>query len=187
MVQASYLILVEKNGTDRGMGCTELLFYSSLLSAPVLLVLAIFSGEASVAVQLASQAIDSLHGIMPLVWLLIASSFCGCLLNYSLFLCAVSNNALTTTIVGVLKGVVATFLGFFLLGGVQFHWLNIAGVLLNTAGGVWYTVIHYNKKVANAAPRSGGPIFSLLEGSDDDRQFPSEYPLDHKSRSQSNR
>lgn len=65
----------------------------------------------------------------------------GVLLNYCLFLCTTANSALTTTIVGVLKGVVAVFLGFFLLGGVAFSWLNVSGIALNTLGGVWYTAI----------------------------------------------
>jgi hypothetical protein len=40
-------------------------------------------------------------------------------------------------VVGVLKGVAATGLGFLLLGGVQFSPLNILGILMNLAGGVW--------------------------------------------------
>ena len=40
----------------------------------------------------------------------------GMLLNYALFLCTLTNSALTTTVVGVLKGVASTLLGFFLLG-----------------------------------------------------------------------
>lgn len=35
----------------------------------------------------------------------------GCLLNYALFLSTNVNTALTTTIVGVLKGIVSTALG----------------------------------------------------------------------------
>jgi hypothetical protein len=42
--------------------------------------------------------------------------------------------------------VAATFLGFFLLGGIQFHILNVLGITLNMAGGVWYSIIKYNSK-----------------------------------------
>lgn len=66
------------------------------------------------------------------------------------------NSALTTTIVGTLKGVIATTLGFFFLGGVDFHLLNICGILLNTAGGVSYSVIKYQG--SKAAARSAGRL-----------------------------
>ncbi|KAL6012313.1 hypothetical protein ACLOJK_002793 [Asimina triloba] len=97
------------------------------------------------------------------------------------------NSALTTTIVGVLKGVGSTFdfdfhsykdifpgdielhgilatnslsmwnaylptlrnvltLGFVLLGGVQVHALNVTGLVINTAGGVWYSYAKYQQK-----------------------------------------
>ena len=50
---------------------------------------------------------------------------------------------------GVLKGVLSTFLAFFLLGGVQFNLLNIVGICMNTAGGVLYTVSKYRNKYYN--------------------------------------
>ena len=48
-----------------------------------------------------------------------------------------------------MQGVVATLLGFFVLGGVEPHIVNVLGILLNTAGGVWYTVIKYRRKAIN--------------------------------------
>lgn len=33
---------------------------------------------------------------------------------------------------------VATSLGFFLLGGVAVHGLNLTGIAINTLGGTWY-------------------------------------------------
>ena len=57
--------------------------------------------------------------------------------------------ALTTTIVGVLRGVVTVLLGF-MLDTVPFSPVNIAGISLNTAGGVWYTWIKYQEKVAGS-------------------------------------
>ncbi len=70
----------------------------------------------------------------------------GCLLNYALFLCTNLNSALTTTIVGVLKSVVAVVLGFFLLGGVKFNAVNVIGIALNTVGGVWYSCFKFYEK-----------------------------------------
>lgn len=37
-------------------------------------------------------------------------------------------------------------LGFFLLGGVQVHGLNVAGLVINTAGGLWYSYAKYQQK-----------------------------------------
>ena len=51
----------------------------------------------------------------------------GCVLTYSQFLCAAVCSALTTSMVGVCKSVLQTFLGFFTFGGAQFHPLNAMG------------------------------------------------------------
>ncbi|KAF5461553.1 hypothetical protein F2P56_017639 [Juglans regia] len=78
--------------------------------------------------------------------ILILSLVMGIALNFTMFLCTIVNSALTTTIVGVLKGVGSTTLGFVLLGGVQVHALNVTGLVINTAGGVWYSYAKYQQK-----------------------------------------
>ena len=35
------------------------------------------------------------------------------------------------------QGVVSTLLGFFLLGGVDFHAMNVLGIAINAVGGTW--------------------------------------------------
>jgi hypothetical protein len=85
------------------------------------------------------------HGAGKVLSMLVTCCVMGCGLNYSLFLCTLHNSALTTTIVGVMKGVVAVLLGF-LVDTVKFHALNILGIAMNTAGGAWYTVIKYRQK-----------------------------------------
>lgn len=35
------------------------------------------------------------------------------------------------------QGVVSTLLGFFLLGGVEFHAMNVLGIAINAMGGTW--------------------------------------------------
>lgn len=37
-MQATYLILVEQSGAEKGVGTTELLYYNALLSLPFLIV-----------------------------------------------------------------------------------------------------------------------------------------------------
>lgn len=111
--------------------------------------------------------------------LFLLSLVMGIVLNFTMFLCTIVNSALTTTIVGVLKGVGSTVstpsfwtifiylysrwfcyrnrsscvhsfvgqtLGFVILGGVEVHALNVTGLVINTAGGVWYSYAKYQQK-----------------------------------------
>jgi solute carrier family 35 protein len=137
----------------------------------------VLTGEAPLIGPRLSSALAEL-GILSILILFTIFSLFGMLLNWSMFLCTISNSALTTTIVGVLKvhylpaadifssalqdpvnifskwtaswphhkpspcvfvgqGAVATLLGFFLLGGVRFHPLNVTGIIINTIGGTW--------------------------------------------------
>ncbi|KAG8185711.1 hypothetical protein JTE90_000700 [Oedothorax gibbosus] len=70
----------------------------------------------------------------------------GVLLNYSLFLCTEKNSALTTSLVGVLKSIMQTVIGFFAFGGVQFSALNVFGISLNMFGGILYSYSKYMEK-----------------------------------------
>lgn len=150
--QAAYLVLVEYTGSEKGVGSTELLLYNSVLSLPFLLVIVALTGELS-TVRGAYLSATSENALFPL--LLILCSCMGCLLNYSIFLCTMNNSALTTTIVGVLKGVLSTVLGFFLLGGVKFNLLNVLGISMNTVGGVMYTIVKYKRKALEMKKANG--------------------------------
>jgi len=140
--QTMYLLLVEKSGAEDGLSSFDLMFYNSLLSIPFLLLLILISGEVSHSLVLLYEKANS---IMFLV-ILIVSLVMGIVLNYTMFLCTIVNSALTTTIVGVLKGVGSTTLGFVLLGGVQVRALNVTGLAINTFGGIWYSYAKYKLK-----------------------------------------
>lgn len=140
--QTMYLILVEKSGAEDGLSSVELMFYNSVLSLPFLLFLIIATGEFPNSLSLLVTKANSL----TFLFILILSLIMGIVLNYTMFLCTIVNSALTTTIVGVLKGVGSTTLGFVLLGGVQVHALNVTGLVINTAGGVWYSFAKYQQK-----------------------------------------
>ncbi|XP_077222490.1 UDP-galactose/UDP-glucose transporter 7-like isoform X2 [Tasmannia lanceolata] len=140
--QTMYLVLVEKSGAEDGLSSVELMFYNGFLSLPFLLFLIIATGEFPHSLALLFEKANSL----PFLVILILSLVMGIILNYTMFLCTIVNSALTTTIVGVLKGVGSTTLGFVLLGGVQVHALNVTGLVVNTAGGVWYSYAKYHQK-----------------------------------------
>ena len=79
-------------------------------------------------------------------------------LTGALILCTQLNSALTTSVVGVLKGVFAVVLGFFFLGGAKFSALNVAGIAMTTGGGVWYAAEKYRSSsgAAGAGKRGDG-------------------------------
>ncbi|CAN0860310.1 UDP-galactose/UDP-glucose transporter 7 [Linum grandiflorum] len=140
--QTMYLVLVEKSGAEDGLSSVEIMFYNSFLSLPFLAFLIIVTREFPDSLVLLIAKSNS----MSFLAILILSLVMGIVLNYTMFLCTIVNSALTTTIVGVLKGVGSTTLGFFLLGGVKVHGLNVTGLVINTAGGVWYSYAKYQQR-----------------------------------------
>ncbi|KAF3782635.1 putative UDP-sugar transporter [Nymphaea thermarum] len=140
--QTMYLVLVEKSGAEDGLSSVELMFYNGFLSLPFLIFLIIATGEFPHSLTVLFEKANSFTFSI----ILILSLLMGIVLNFTMFLCTTVNSALTTTIVGVLKGVVSTTLGFVLLGGVDVHVLNVTGLVINTAGGIWYSYAKYRQK-----------------------------------------
>lgn len=155
-----------------GFNSNELLMYNAIMSLPVLIVLTYVSGELGKSLPALVKAIEG-----GFLWLFLAALIMGSTLNYALFFCTIWNSALTTTIVGNLRSLLGTvskvdalfppflpyylkscffslffvqFLGFFLLGGVKATFFMVFGVIINAAGGVWYTAIQYHLKRKNA-------------------------------------
>ncbi|GAQ91324.1 hypothetical protein KFL_007650040 [Klebsormidium nitens] len=157
LLQAGYLLMVEKSGAEEGLNTNELLLYNSAMSLPVLLVIVGASGELSRAHTAFGIQMLSSWTFFPT---LLVSLLLGSLLNFTLFLNTLVNSALTTTIVGVLKGVVSTVLGFFLLGGVKLTLLGLFGILINTTGGVWYSFAKFYEKRGQAARPKGEGVAS---------------------------
>jgi len=151
LLQSSYLVLVEKTGAEKDIGSWELLRYNAILSIPFLVLTVAGTGE----IYTGLPKLRSLMFDTTFLTVFFTGAVMGCMLNFSLFLCTITNSALTTTIVGVLKGVVSTVLGFFLLGGVKRpSFLNFAGIAINTFGGMWYTWVKYQDKL-NKRGRDG--------------------------------
>jgi solute carrier family 35 protein len=99
-----YLVLVEKSGAEDGLSSIEIMFYNSFLSLPFLSILIIVTGEFPNSLSLLLAKCSYL----PFLVILILSLVMGIVLNFTMFLCTIVNSALTTTIVGVLKGVGST-------------------------------------------------------------------------------
>ncbi|KAI8463252.1 MAG: hypothetical protein J3K34DRAFT_381086 [Monoraphidium minutum] len=133
----------------------EMLHYNSLLNLPFVVAICAATGELSGARAAAAAAVAKASGFE----LFLALGGCaggGMVLNYAMMLCTSTNSALTTTIVGVLKGVVGTIAGFFVLGGAKLTHYGVLGVTLNTAGGCLYSYYKWREKVdARAAAAAG--------------------------------
>ena len=69
------------------------------------------------------QIFTDLNFVISIGFLII----CGTLLNLTQFMCTTYNSALTTSVVGVSKGVLVTLIGYFSFGGVKFHIINVTG------------------------------------------------------------
>ena len=138
--QATYLILAESGG-EKGFSSMELLQYNAVLSLPVLAAIVY-----AVEWEQSFPALVDQSGSAYFVGLLLFASTAGGVLNYAIFLCATYNTALTTTVVGVMKAVVMTSLGFFVLGGAKVTFVNFSGICINTTGGCLYTYFKYLQK-----------------------------------------
>ncbi|KAG5244489.1 UDP-sugar transporter [Salix suchowensis] len=148
--QTMYLVLVERSGAEDGLSSVEIMFYNSFLSLPVLTFLIIITGEFPSSLALLFAKSNSLSFLL----ILVISLIMGIVLNFTMFLCTIVNSALTTTIVGVLKGVGSRCtLGFVVLGGVEVHALNVTGLVINTAGGLWYSYAKYQQKMSKPPKR----------------------------------
>jgi len=146
--QATYLTYVERTGIEKSSSAIGILHLNSINCIPLMATFAICNGHLYSAFQFKGFG-EGLPMISFIVNILL-----GCVLNYSLFLCATMNSALTTSLVGVIKGVVTTIIGFFTFGGVVLTVPTIGGVILNSFGGILYTYVKYSEKKTSAEHRT---------------------------------
>ncbi|XP_068208576.1 uncharacterized protein [Palaemon carinicauda] len=143
ITQASYLTLVQQCGENK-LAPLHVLHLNSCISVVPFFILTCCFGEITKVME---------HPHVKEAWficLFVLLIFLGLALNFSLFLCTIMNSALTTSIVGASKSVLQTLIGFFTFGGIIFNSVNVAGICLNTAGGIMYTYAKYaESKVKN--------------------------------------
>ena len=140
--QSFYLLYVQKTGAENGLSTLDVLHLNSVNCIPLLTIYTLCN----------NQLVSSFHsikvaakGFFPV---LIVDVLMGCVLNYSLFLCATMNSALTTSLVGVIKGIITTIIGFFTFGGVAVNLYTLFGICLNTSGGILYFYTKYTDQVS---------------------------------------
>jgi solute carrier family 35 protein len=161
-LQTAYMITIER--VRQGLSSWELLLYNSLLSAPMLLLMCIANGELQSATETLPALLSGPDG-GSFAATFSAVLFMGVLLNFAQFWCVRVNNALTTTIVGVLKSVAVVLLGFVLLGGVRdAPPAHVGGMLISAAGGAWYAMLEYKAKESRKAASAAAAEALLSEG-----------------------
>ncbi|XP_050730848.1 uncharacterized protein LOC127005789 isoform X2 [Eriocheir sinensis] len=138
LAQGLYLTLVQQCAENQ-LSTLEILQLNSYNTLAPFIVMSVLVGEPEDIVK--SKYIGDI-GFHVLFWILVSM---GAVLNYSLFLCTALNSALTTSLVGVAKSVIQTLVGFFVFGGIKYHPLNIAGIVMNTFGGFMYTYTKYQE------------------------------------------
>ncbi|GFT22845.1 hypothetical protein NPIL_274731 [Nephila pilipes] len=149
IVQGLYLTLAQKSLEE--MSALLVLYITSYNTIPVFIITSILY-EAQQIVQY--KHFSDFGFILCFVFQVVT----GVLLNYSLFLCTAKNSALTTSLVGVLKSILQTVIGFFTFGGVKLNSLNILGISLNMFGGIMYTYTKYYERSKHNAQINVKPI-----------------------------
>jgi solute carrier family 35 protein len=150
--QAAYLSGIQLCGEKRTKNSSfQTLYECSMISIPFLLVLVVLTGELQEVVLFDYNFMVVLN--IPFVVL------SGSTLAYSQFWCTLNNNALTTSVLGVLKSIIQTVAGMLLMSSLdQFSNLTIFGILLNLASGIWYTYLKYVEKEMKKSLSDSGPL-----------------------------
>jgi len=131
---ATYLILIKILGTKTGhdaLSSFELVFYNSLMSLPMISLLAFLTGEMTeFYLQQHTSELLILFGI---------SCAMGFVFNFIVFMCTSINSPLATSVTGNIKDCLATLLGYILFEDAVLQVVNVLGVLVSLTGGMVYS------------------------------------------------
>lgn len=156
-ITAANLVAIKKTSAIVRLEALALAYYVSLIALPIVLVLAVFSGDLSAALSALSTRPD-LHtpGFLVALSLSAASAF---LVNFFTNLCTQITSPLTTAITGQMKNVLQTTIGLF-AWGYRVTALNLAGLATALAGSLLFAFYKYQEAMAL---REGGKQDQLKE------------------------
>jgi hypothetical protein len=135
-----YTVYISKVRKDTGLTPAGMLFYSNVSSMPVLLLLALYSGDVTAAYTYEG------YGDISFLINFIASIFIAFLMNVSVFYNTSVSSARTQTVVGQLKNFIAFVLGLWLFNDYVYDPINMLGLWVGLAGSVWYAYVEMVEK-----------------------------------------
>ena len=142
--QGLYLTFIQKCSDGPEKDSIKTLYEVSIITIPLLLTFFMFSDEAQNMTSAESKfSFDNISFLFTFLLVLLS----GCLLSFSQVWCTVNNNAITTSVVGILKSIIQTFCGIIIFNA----WKNLTlfsyiGLLFNFVFGGWYTYLKYIEK-----------------------------------------
>ena len=155
---ALYLVLAAKLKKSCNADDLTILYTNSLLSLPLFVLAALYSGELS--------TIQSFSGWShpPTVFWVALSVFGAIALNYSVFLNISANSPLTASVAGQIKNVMAAALSFGFDPPSSFPLLYVVGLCIALAGSCWYSAAKYfeNYDIVSGKGGSRGRVSIFL-------------------------
>lgn len=148
LCQAGYLSSIQKHGESNSNVASnsslQSLYDCSVLSIPVLTVIFFLSDEPMKSHELLTGF--SRPNLIMFLIVLAVNLVSGSLLCFSQFWCTLNNNAITTSVLGVLKSMLQTILGILLFQSFdRISNLTFLGIVINFVFGIYYTYLKHKE------------------------------------------
>lgn len=158
-ITGANLVSIKKASTAARLEALALNYYVSVIALPIVLVLAVFTGELHGAmIEIYTRKDLQTFGFAFALSLSAASAF---LVNFFTNLCTQLTSPLTTAITGQMKNVLQTLLGIF-AWGYRVSVLNLEGLATALAGSLWFAYYKYDDARAARAISSASTKKSIL-------------------------
>lgn len=139
-ITAANLVSIKKATNTLSLDALPAFYYISLISLPIVLFLALVSGE----LRLAIREINTREDLQSIsfAFALSLSAASAFMINFFTNLCTLLTSPLTTAITGQMKNVLQTILGIFAFG-YQVTALNLFGLTIALAGSLVFARYKY--------------------------------------------
>lgn len=152
LMTALYLVMI-KQYRLAAVDSKAMLFYSAALSVPLLGAAVVLFGEWAGVMAFDGAAAPGFSVILGLAGCM------GVFINHATMVCTRANGPLTTSVVGSAKNIVMTAIGMLAFGDFPYTPWNAAGLVVSTAGTIWYATSEFRvmqRRAAMSTPPSLG-------------------------------